>query len=280
MIGDIKAITRDTIESIKSINDIMKEINGAVTTIAAAAEEQSATTESIVDNIYNTNTQIQTMTSNVREGASAIAEVSKNMIGVAELSNNISRTTKKMAESTKSTKERSVVIYAKAMEVGSLGNDVRLMVNDFKFSGKITKEEATSEPKLCKFTKKWSVSVRQFDSDHSKIFDYINEIHAMIKTGSDIGSLAKLAEEFAVFTTEHFAREEEKFKSTKYSEYDAHRVIHQKLLATVGEIVNKLKARESVNLIEALIFLKNWLFDHIYCVDKRYSSHMNKNGIN
>jgi methyl-accepting chemotaxis protein/hemerythrin len=219
------------------------------------------------------------MTSSVQEGALAIAEVSKNIAGVAELSSQISSSTKNMETNSEKIKDRSIITYANAMEVGSIGDDIKTLINEFEFSDKINNEAENVIPKLCKFTPRWTVKVNQFDNDHIRIFDYINEIHGKIKEGATSTSLVETVEALAVFTTEHFAREEEVFIKTKYVDYDSHKEIHTKLLATVGDIVSKLKANEEVNLIEVMVFLKTWLYEHIFGIDKKYSSHLNSNGV-
>ena len=64
--------TNRTIAAIESISQVMKEVDGVVTTIAAATVEHSATTKSISSNVGDTTDRIKEMSGSVKKGALAL----------------------------------------------------------------------------------------------------------------------------------------------------------------------------------------------------------------
>ena len=78
---------------------------------------------------------------------------------------------------------------------------------------------------------------------------------------------------------DHFAIEERYFDQFNYPETTKHKAIHEKLLGQVSDIVSQINEGQDVNLIDILIFLKNWLQNHILIEDKQYGPFLNQNGV-
>jgi len=81
-IEKIASSTNLTIEEIKHISSVIKNVNEIVTTIAAAVEEQSATTNDIASNISAAATGMQEITTTVAESANASQDIAQNISSV------------------------------------------------------------------------------------------------------------------------------------------------------------------------------------------------------
>ena len=83
-IQSIQAASTRTVDAISGTAEIVGEINTIVATIAAAVEQQSATTGEISGNISQTASGITEITETVSQGASAVQEMVKDITDVKE----------------------------------------------------------------------------------------------------------------------------------------------------------------------------------------------------
>jgi hemerythrin-like metal-binding protein len=278
-IGIIHEVTRRTVAAITTINDVMKNVNEAITSIAAAAEEQSVTTSDIATNVVSATDRIKEMTSSVGEGAIAVRDVSKSIVEATNLANEVARGVSAMARMGEQIGSEAVTLYAQALEVQSHGGDVRREVFALELPIEERQLAEESHVQLCRFTRDYDVKVVRMNEEHQRIFDYINTLHARIKDKAQPAQLLGTLREFADFTRAHFAHEEELMMRANYSGLPGQQRAHQKLLKQVGEFITSVESGGSVDLIGMLAFFREWLIDHILVMDKKYSNHLNDRGI-
>lgn len=278
-IGIIHEVTRRTVAAITTINDVMKNVNEAITSIAAAAEEQSVTTTDIAENVVAATDRIREMTSSVGEGAIAVHDVSKSIVEASNLANDVARGVGTMSAAGQDIGAEAVTLYAQALEVMSHAGDVRreLFGLELPPSERAAAEDAHLE--FCRFTRDYDVYAASMNEDHQRIFGYINTLHGRIKEKATPPQLAGLLREFADFTRQHFQREEDLMARTAYAGLSGQQRMHQKLLKQVGEILTAVETGGEVDLMGTLSFCREWLIDHILVVDKKYAAHFEQHGI-
>ncbi|MDD3050275.1 MAG: bacteriohemerythrin [Candidatus Cloacimonetes bacterium] len=276
-VTSMQRATEVGIAEIQNINKIMEGVNEIVTTIATSVEEQSNTTKDIALNINNVANGINDMSLNVNEAALAIQEVTENITQAALRTNNVAAAVNEVSDDSTALKNDSTVLYAGAMEVNSHSNDLSRLVSMIKLPAETGKKSI--ERKLFKFSEPYSVKVHEMDEQHKGIFEYINRVHKAIQMRKSQSEILSILKEMAEWTKNHFAREEELMKRIKYEGYDLQKKLHTKLLNDLSEHIRKIMSNEETDLIHLMIFLKDWLVNHIMGVDKKYSNVMNKNGI-
>lgn len=278
-ISVIQTATKTTIEVIDTISKVMEDVNQIVEAIAAAAEEQSATTQNVAKNIRDTTDRIKDMTSSVSEGSLAVQDINKNIIDAANLARDVATSIDKVKNDSQNIKESATVVYAYAMESSSVSDDLNKRINMLSIPQKMLSEITDSEPVLFRFTEAYSVCIKMIDEQHEIIFNYINSIHNSIKQRKTREEIRKILNDLASFTIKHFSDEEGLMTSNAYPDYPDHKKIHTNLLAKVKEIVDKMNTGEDVDLISVMIFLKDWLQVHILKVDRKYMPYLNERGI-
>ncbi len=275
----IQNVTKNTIEAINSINTVIEDVSKIVAAIAAAAEEQSATTQDVANNLNDTAERITVMTNSVAESSKAVQDVNHNIADAASLASNVATSIENVKADTLNIKENATVTYAYAMETSSVGEDMNKRVNMLDLPDAYKIDESNTETVLFKFTDAYSVKINFVDEQHNTIFNYINQIHAAIKTRQPQAEMAKTLTALAEFTTMHFGEEEKVMTEHNYPDYPNHKKIHTALLAKVGEIVNKMSSGEEVDLVGVMVFLKDWLQVHILQVDKKYGPYLIERGV-
>ncbi len=125
----------------------------------------------------------------------------------------------------------------------------------------------------------YSVGVHQCDSQHQRLFETINQLAEAMRVGKGQEVVSDIVSQLIRYTRTHFLQEEALMERTGYPELEAHRQLHRKLVADVEKFQRELEDGLRPNTVDVLIFLKEWLTQHIQKVDKAYSHHLNSHGI-
>jgi hemerythrin len=125
-----------------------------------------------------------------------------------------------------------------------------------------------------------SVGVAALDGEHQKLIGMVNELYESMKKGQSKEVMGKTLAGLISYCGVHFAHEEKLFAQTNYPATAAHKQEHENLNKQVLELQAKYKAdiggAVSVDLMN---FLRSWLVNHIMGTDKKYTAHLNANGI-
>ncbi len=117
-IGEVQATTTESVEAIKSIVEIIGEINSIVTSVAAAIEEQSATTQEISNNVSQAAIGVQEVNENVNQTSAVASEVTEDV-------HNVSRSAEEITGGTTHVNES-------ALELSRLAESLKEMVGRFQ----------------------------------------------------------------------------------------------------------------------------------------------------
>jgi hemerythrin len=125
----------------------------------------------------------------------------------------------------------------------------------------------------------YSVHIQQFDAQHKKLFEIINELTDAMRVGKGEDFIRDVVSQLAVYTRTHFLQEEVAMRQTGYPDFVSHQAQHNKLMTDVEKYKADLIEGRKPNIVAVLNFLQQWLIDHIQKSDKRYSDHLNSHGL-
>ena len=114
----IQTNTEGTVNEINDISEVVNEINTIVSTIAAAVEEQSATTREIVSNVSQASVGLSEVNENVAQSSQVSGEIARDISDVTRSSNDIS--------------ESCTEVNMSSQELAKLAEQLNQMVNKFK----------------------------------------------------------------------------------------------------------------------------------------------------
>ncbi|OQY11930.1 MAG: hypothetical protein B6I31_04050 [Desulfobacteraceae bacterium 4572_19] len=133
---------------------------------------------------------------------------------------------------------------------------------------------------LLEWSDSLSVEILSIDLQHKKLVKMANVLHQAIAKGEPNSTLEEIFQGLVEYTVEHFAYEEELFTQYGYEHNEKHVKEHQGLIAEVGKLSYKLENNEGFMLgIEVMVFLKEWILNHIQGSDKQYSSFLKSKGV-
>lgn len=112
------------------------------------------------------------------------------------------------------------------------------------------------------------------DEQHQKLFNMLNDLHETAASG-DRGAIGKQLDGLIDFVVMHFQTEEKLMQEKGYADFAAHKVEHDKLVATCADLQKKFHAGSADITQETTSFVKDWLCNHIPNVDKHYGPCLN-----
>ncbi len=126
----------------------------------------------------------------------------------------------------------------------------------------------------------FSVGVRKIDEQHKKLIKIINKLIETNDTKVYSETIYDTITKMTKYADYHFQTEEQYMIEYDYPDYSAHKEQHRGFRKkTVAFAVDTMKSKETLP-IEILLYLQNWLINHIITSDMKYKSFFNKKGLN
>ncbi len=120
------------------------------------------------------------------------------------------------------------------------------------------------------WSKQFSIGVEEVDNDHRKLVNLVNKIHAMnSREEKDLDRVLDLFEELLSYSRWHFRHEERLMQNYGYPEFFNHKKEHGDLEQLATELYEKLLNGDESIIDKLMLFLKNWLMDHIVGTDMK-----------
>ena len=110
---------------------------------------------------------------------------------------------------------------------------------------------------------KLAVGNAAIDDDHRRLVQMVNDLYAAMQRGNGSDVIGKVVHNLALYTKQHFAREEAEMQRIRYARQLQHKQEHEKLLKEVGDLQNAYAAGKPVMTLAVAKFLSDWLTNHI-----------------
>jgi len=132
---------------------------------------------------------------------------------------------------------------------------------------------------LFSWNQELSVNIDSIDEQHKRLIVMINDFYNNVSNRSSKENISILIDAMKKYTVEHFGFEEKYMKQFGYPDYEAHKKEHDEFITRVAEIEKMFLDGKHFVSLEATLFIKDWLKDHIQGSDMQYSEFFIKNGI-
>ncbi|MGD0939127.1 MAG: bacteriohemerythrin [Terracidiphilus sp.] len=135
------------------------------------------------------------------------------------------------------------------------------------------------------WTANLKVGIKHFDADHKQVLRMLNELNCAIQESAVSGKVEPIEMEIALHRLEnyiryHCAQEELCMALAGYPDLEQHKREHAKLGALIGDMQKRFKGSTNPkDAAEIERFVHEWIIDHIFVVDKRYTEHLHSKGI-
>lgn len=123
------------------------------------------------------------------------------------------------------------------------------------------------------------VGVREIDEQHRRIVELINELHDAMLAGKAESMLERVFAETISYATTHLAWEEELMRRHAYPDLPAQELDHARFKERVRSLQARFAAGEERLSLTAVMFLVDWLAEHIQGLDAKLGKFLNEKGI-
>jgi hemerythrin-like metal-binding protein len=120
--------------------------------------------------------------------------------------------------------------------------------------------------------------VKQFDSDHKKLFSLVNELNDAMAQGQGRLVIGNVLQQLLQYTRDHFAAEEAAMRGADFDGLAAHVAEHRELTEKVEKFAEEYSSGRTSVTIDVLYFLRDWLDHHVCLTDHKYSETLSKRG--
>jgi len=266
-ISGVQNSTGSAIADIEKIVNVIREVGGIVSNIAAAIEEQATVTRDVASNIGQASAGVKDSNERVAQTASVSHSIAQEIAEVSNVVNDIS--------------ESGNQINASANELSVLAERLNEIVSQFQIDsasqGKSMvqrKKIQTDSEELITWKESYSVDVPNMDAQHKQLINLINRMHSAIKRKEGHLATSKILTELIQYTEYHFRDEEAMLESANYSDLPAQREAHRKLVEKAKDGQRRWEAGDKSVTHDLMNMLMHWLPQHIIKMDKLYGPHV------
>ncbi|MFC1489885.1 bacteriohemerythrin [Candidatus Latescibacterota bacterium] len=123
------------------------------------------------------------------------------------------------------------------------------------------------------------VNIPTIDDQHLKLFEMINNLHIIVKSGQGDKALKPLIYSLVKYVNNHFADEEKWMNKYDYPEIEKHKEEHMKYISNIKDFIKKYENNSPLLARDILISLANWYREHIIKIDKKFGAYLNAKNI-
>jgi hemerythrin-like metal-binding protein len=113
------------------------------------------------------------------------------------------------------------------------------------------------------------IGFKPIDDDHKHLFAMISKFNLAIVHEQKREAIVSILDELVDYTVWHFRHEDRLMQKHNYPEHKQHKEIHNTLVEQVAKIQNDVKNSDVDVSKELLVFLMDWLNEHINKTDKK-----------
>ena len=114
------------------------------------------------------------------------------------------------------------------------------------------------------------------DEQHKKLIDLINQVYRSLRNNHGREEVNNVLENVLAYAKIHLKDEEALLEKAKYPGFNPHKKIHDKILAKANALKKEFDDGKSTVALDILMFLENWLIEHILKEDKKYAAFINQ----
>ena len=126
---------------------------------------------------------------------------------------------------------------------------------------------------LFQWGEEFSVGYADIDSQHKRLFQLADQLHAAMTAGKGKQVLGNTLNNLISYTKRHFSDEEMLMERHRYPGISQHKAEHHALTEKVVQFQKAFAEGRATVTMELLQFLRNWLVQHIGVVDKKVAAH-------
>ncbi len=261
-IEGIQNSTRETVQEVGAIAEVIASVDHIVNEIAKAVEEQSRTATEVAGNIEQASIGLAEVNENVAQSSQVASEIARDIAQVDGIAAEMSGRAAGLTNGAKDLDQLSLNLR-QMISIFRVSMDRSAPVSDFGLA-------KTPVPDLMPWRPALETRITAVDTQHKELVRLINLLHKAMKQQKGAREAGGILNDLAKYTVFHFGFEEEQFKKYRYPETENHKKIHRELVAKVKAFQADFEKGKATVTMELMDFLVDWLKTHIMKTDMAY----------
>ncbi len=122
-----------------------------------------------------------------------------------------------------------------------------------------------------RWNEQFSVTNEFIDNQHKQIISIINDLYESQRKDDQFETMESIFIRLKEYANTHFRDEEKLLAEWQYPNLKEHHEAHQKLINKLLEEQKEfINMKKQYPIRQLLSFIKEWLVDHLYTMDKKY----------
>lgn len=130
-----------------------------------------------------------------------------------------------------------------------------------------------------RWTQTYSVHIAMLDEQHRILVDTVGELDEALSRGDGNAVVEAVLQKLVIYAGEHFAAEESLMAEYDFPGLPSHCAKHREFRERIGDFLEGLKAGKRCVSVSVLLFLDQWLKEHLLKTDRQYSAFLNARGV-
>ncbi len=120
---------------------------------------------------------------------------------------------------------------------------------------------------LVAWNDKYLLGIDAYDEHHCRLVTLLNETYEAVRLNNRF-AVKTILVQLSDYATYHFSVEEEAMAAAAYPALAEHQQAHAEFTRQVAEFAAALEGDEALHRIAVVVFLRQWLLNHILKVDR------------
>jgi hemerythrin len=131
---------------------------------------------------------------------------------------------------------------------------------------------------LVEWDEGFNLGIKVMDMHHRHLVTLINRSYDAVRLNNP-HAIDAIMDELAQYATYHFGTEEALMRESGYPSAVMHEQAHRQFCRQVAELQAKLKSGEGLYNIRVVVFLKDWLMNHVLTTDRDLAGYIVAKGV-
>lgn len=124
----------------------------------------------------------------------------------------------------------------------------------------------------------YDLGIEEIDGHHRKLVELLNNTYDIILYATKKRDIEQILKELIAYTHYHFEAEERIMKEYKFSRYRSHVNRHNEFRKQLDALYAGYHSGEAFVSTDVVLFLREWLINHILNADKMIAAHLAQHG--
>ncbi len=268
------------------VRSLAQKTHHATGDIQTMIEKLSHDSSRAVEVMHASETQLETTVEQVKKADQALNEITHLVGAISDMNSRIAVSAEQQSQMAKVLDNNVINMTSAASQaasvarsnvedssiIRSLASEAQSQINRFLIDDEVIDNFDTDQKDtLFKWDDSFSVDIPEIDRQHKILVGMLNELHQHVQSRHNVLFIKRVLQGLIDYTDSHFTYEEGLLERFEYPDIEQHKEKHRKLIAEVKGFHERLDSDENFLLDEVMVFLTEWLTNHIKGSDKEYS---------